>query len=115
MTVQDIRDILVSTGIKVCHFDSDVLGVPYIVFSESRESDAYDGDNAKFEQALVVNVYYVTPYEYDTRVNDIQRAFNEAGLSYRLASVEYIRDIKRIQYTWYLDILSSPEAVYGNP
>lgn len=115
MTVQDVRDILVATGIKVSHFDSDVLTVPYIVFAESRESDAYDGDDAKTEQAMTVNVYFVTPYEYDTRVNDIQAAFIDAELSYRLTSVEYIRDIMRIQYTWALDILCDPEAVYGNP
>jgi len=114
MTIQDFRDLLVSTGIKVCHFDSDVKADPYIVFSETRESDEYAGDDEKVQQSILVSVFYVTPDEYDTNVNLIQSALSSACIPYRLNSIEWIRDIKRTQYVWTVTLLVDPEGIYGD-
>lgn len=114
MTVQDFRDLLIATGIKVCHFDSDVKADPYIVFSETREGDEYAGDDEKIQQTIMVNVYYVTPYEYDDGVNRIQGVMTASCIPYRLNGIEWVRDIKRVQYTWTVTLLVYPEAVYGD-
>ena len=115
MTVQEFRDLLMTTGIKVCHFDSDVKADPYIVFAETREDSEYAGDDDKIQQAISVSVFFVTPYEYDENVNLIQETLSEACVSYTLGSIEWIRDIKRVQYTWRVTLLADPGGVYGDP
>lgn len=120
MSLLQLRDALVATGIPTYHFTASEEEPKYIVWLEEgersyfRTADAHSlwADNVLAEQAISGVINYVTDEEYDSNVDLIQSVFKDIGLSYSLANIEYNRQLKRIQYQWNFE-MAIGENIYG--
>ena len=120
MSLLQLRDALVATGIPTYHFTASEEEPKYIVWLEEgershfRTADTHSmwADNQLAEQAISGMINYVTDEEYDSNVDLIQHVFKDIGLSYSLSSIEYNKQLQRIHYKWTFEIAIG-ENIYG--
>lgn len=113
MTLLDLRDLLLSTGIKVYHFDAADQVEKYIVWGESGENLEYADDAPEYE-VVTGFISYITPVEYDSTVDVIRNTLTGAEVSLRLMSIAYNREMKLIKYTWRFEITPDGDDMYGD-
>lgn len=120
MSLLQLRDALVATGIPTYHFTASEEEPKYIVWLEEgehsyfRTADTHSmwADNQLAEQAISGMINYVTDDEYDSNVDLIQHVFKDIGLSYSLSSIEYNKQLQRIHYKWTFE-MAIGENIYG--
>lgn len=120
MSLLQLRDALVATGIPTYHFTASEEEPKYIVWLEEgersyfRTTDTHSmwADNQLAEQAISGMINYVTDEEYDSNVDLIQHVFKDIGLSYSLSSIEYNKQLQRIHYKWTFE-MAIGENIYG--
>ncbi len=120
MSLLQLRDALVATGIPTYHFTASEEEPKYIVWLEEgersyfRTADTHSmwADNQLAEQAISGMINYVTDEEYDSNVDLIQHVFKDIGLSYSLISIEYNKQLQRIHYKWTFE-MAIGENIYG--
>ena len=120
MSLLQLRDALVATGIPTHHFTASEEESKYIVWLEEgersyfRTADTHSmwADNQLAEQAISGVINYVTDEEYDSNVDLIQHVFKDIGLSYSLSSIEYNKQLQRIHYKWTFE-MAIGESIYG--
>lgn len=120
MSLLDLRDALVATGIPTHHFTASEDEPKYIVWLEEgersyfRTADTHSlwADNEVAEQAISGMINYVTDEEYDPNVDMIQGVFRDIGLSYSLISVQYNKQLQRIHYQWNFE-MAVGDSIYG--
>lgn len=120
MSLLQLRDALVATGIPTYHFTASEEEPKYIVWLEEgershfRTADTHSmwADNQLAEQAISGMINYVTDEEYDSNVDVIQHVFKDIGLSYSLSSIEYNKQLQRIHYKWTFE-MAIGENIYG--
>lgn len=120
MSLLQLRDALVATGIPTYHFTASEEEPKYIVWLEEgersyfRTADTHSmwADNRLAEQAISGMINYVTNEEYDSNVDLIQHVFKDIGLSYSLSSIEYNKQLQRIHYKWMIE-MAIGENIYG--
>ena len=120
MSLLQLRDALVATGIPTYHFTASEEEPKYIVWLEEgeraycRTADTHSmwADNQLAEQAINGMINYVTDEEYDSNVDLIQHVFKDIGLSYSLSSIEYNKQLQRIHYKWTFE-MAIGENIYG--
>lgn len=120
MSLLQLRDALVTTGIPTYHFTASEEDPKYIVWLEEgersyfRTADTHSmwADNQLAEQAISGMINYVTNEEYDSNVDLIQHVFKDIGLSYSLSSIEYNKQLQRIHYKWTFE-MAIGENIYG--
>lgn len=120
MSLLQLRDALVATGIPTHHFTASEEESKYIVWLEEgersyfRTADMHSmwADNQLAEQAISGMINYVTDEEYDSNVDLIQHVFKDIGLSYSLSSIEYNKQLQRIHYKWTFE-MAIGENIYG--
>ena len=120
MSLLQLRDALVATGIPTYHFTASEEEPKYIVWLEEgersffRTADTHSmwADNRLAEQAISGMINYVTNEEYDSNVDLIQHVFKDIGLSYSLSSIEYNKQLHRIHYKWTFE-MAIGENIYG--
>ncbi len=120
MSLLQLRDALVATGIPTYHFTASEEEPKYIVWLEEgersyfRTADTHSmwADNQLAEQAISGMINYVTDEEYDSNVDLIQHVFKDIGLSYSLSSIEYNKQLQRIHYKWTFE-MAIGENIYG--
>lgn len=120
MSLLQLRDALVGTGIPTYHFTASEEEPKYIVWLEEgersyfRTADTHSmwADNQLAEQAINGMINYVTDEEYDSNVDLIQHVFKDIGLSYSLSSIEYNKQLQRIHYKWTFG-MAIGENIYG--
>lgn len=120
MSLLQLRDALVATGIPTYHFTASEEESKYIVWLEEgersyfRTADTHSmwADNQLAEQAISGMINYVTDEEYDSNVDLIQHVFKDIGLSYSLSSIEYNKQLQRIHYKWTFE-MAIGENIYG--
>lgn len=100
MTLRNLRDALLKTGIPVDHFEARGRKDRYIVWSEDGQSDAAYGDGRMAGQTLTGTVDLYTKTEYDRAFACVQAALNGLGLGWRLNSIQREPDTKYIHYEW---------------
>lgn len=120
MSLLQLRDALVATGIPTYHFTASEEEPKYIVWLEEGERSCFRtadthsmwADNQLAEQAISGVINYVTDEEYDSNVDLIQHVFKDIGLSYSLSSIEYNKQLQRIHYRWTFE-MAIGENIYG--
>lgn len=120
MSLLQLRDALVATGIPTYHFTASEEEPKYIVWLEEgelsyfRTADTHSmwADNQLAEQAISGMINYVTDEEYDSNVDLIQHVFKDIGLSYSLSSIEYNKQLQRIHYKWTFEMAIGAN-IYG--
>lgn len=72
----------------------------YIVWAEDSEDSSFAAGNRTEEQQLHGTVDYYTLTEFDENVDLIQTALYEAGIGFRINSVQYEDETNLIHYEW---------------
>lgn len=100
-----LRDSLFTITDKVYHYRSDSdAQAPYIVWAEDGQKDSIHADGKMVEQTLEGTVHYYTLQEFDPNFDNIQNALNEAGISFRLNSIQREEETRLTHYEWVWEI-----------
>ena len=112
MLLIDIRDALLTVTNKVYHFDATGAKGNYIVWAEEGQTSATWADNKMQEQAIGGTIDYFTKFEFDENVDKIQKALNDAEISFELNSIQHEEQTKYIHYEWTWDIPNESDSTY---
>jgi len=111
MTLQDLRDLLLTIGPPVFHYFATGQTGSYIVWAEDGEGDAVHADGQKVERALTGTIDYFTKTEDDPVVQQIEDALGtDDSLAWQLNSVQYEQDTGYIHYEWAFEIDGAEEV-----
>lgn len=100
MTLQDIRDLLLTIGPPVFHYFVTGQTGNYIVWIEDGEGVSGHADNKKTTQIISGTIDYFTKVEFDPVTEQIQAKLNDLRIAWRLNSVQHERDTGYIHYEW---------------
>ncbi len=81
------------------HYWRTMLPSPYLIWAEDGAED-FSADNRHAEQRFTGTADYFTKQEFDSTIDAIQRAMDEAAVSYTLENVQYEEETNLIHYTW---------------
>ena len=100
MQLADIKTALLTVTASVRKFDGARMTCPYIVWSEDGQEDAVWANGEMQAQAITGTIDYFTFTDNDPNCMKIQNALNNAGIAFRLESVQYEPDTKIIHHEW---------------
>ena len=104
MTLQTIKNLLLTVTDKVYHYHAWEQHDKYIVWAEDSEVDSIHSDDQKQEQAIQGTIDYFTKDEDDTNVEKIQKALNDNEISWSLNSIQYEEETDYIHYEWVFEV-----------
>ena len=99
-----IRDILLSVTEDVFHYEALKKPDKYIVWAEDLEGNSLHTDNKKKIPVIQGSVDYFTKQEFDSKVDEIQKALSDAGISFYLNSSQYEEETGYIHYDWIFEV-----------
>lgn len=104
---EKMLDILDSVeGLNAYHlFKPATVKAPYAVWQEDSEGQSFHANNTKTEQVLTATVDYFTLTEFDSMIDSIQMAFNDAQIAWRLNSFQYERETNLLHYEWLIEVI----------
>ena len=105
MTLQEIRDLLLTITPNVFHYFASGQTGNYIVWAEDSEGDSIHADDGKTEQVIQGTIDYFTKTENDPVATQIQDKLTENEISWRLNSVQYEQDTGYIHYEWVFEVV----------
>ena len=102
-----LRDVLSGiSGLKCYHLKKPAtVKAPYAVWQEDSEGQSFYASNRKAEQVLTITVDYFTLAEYDTMVDSIQAAFDDARFAWYLNSFQYELETQLLHYEWIVEVI----------
>lgn len=100
MTLQIVKDALLTVGVPVSHYTAIKKLDKYIVWAEDSSGDTLWADGKMIGQVVQGTIDYFTRTENDSKVHKIQQALTDADISYRLNSIQYEDDTRYIHYEW---------------
>ena len=105
--VQKIRDALNEiNGLNAYHIEKPTsVKAPYAIWQEDSEGQSHHADNSKGEQVIEVTIDYYTLTEYDSMVDSIQGALNDAQFAWMLNSFQYEDETKLLHYEWLVRVI----------
>lgn len=77
---------------------------PYIVWAEDSQSDSLHGDGIMINQTIEGTIDLFSKTADSPMVGQIQKALNDAGICFRLNSIQYEQDTKIIHHEWVWNI-----------
>ena len=99
--LKGVRDALLTVTNACYHYRRPPKPVEsYIVWAEDSEAESMDAENRKAEQQIHGTIDYFTRTEFDANVDRIQEALNDAGIGFRLNSVQYEDETDLIHFEW---------------
>lgn len=104
MTLQRIKNLLLTVTDKVYHYHAWEQQDKYIVWAEDSEGDSVHADNQKQIQAIQGTIDYFTKDEGDPNVEKIQKAMNDNEISWQLNSSQYEEETEYIHYEWLFEV-----------
>ena len=105
MTLQNLRDLLLTIGPPVFHYFASGQTGSYIVWAEDGEGDTVNADDKKAERALTGTIDYFTITENDPVVGQIENALDaDDGIAWKLNSVQHEKDTGYIHYEWIWEV-----------
>lgn len=106
MTLNDLKNLLLSIGPPVFHYFADKQKNNYIVWAEDSEGDSLHADGQKVEGSITGTIDYFTKTENDPVVMQIEAALDSAddGLAWSLNSIQYEEDTGYIHYEWVWEV-----------
>ena len=107
MTLVDLRDLLVATGINVYHYEAHKATGSYIVWAEDGQAGAGHGDNRMTTQIIQGTIDYFTKTEFDPAFELIQTKLNSSELAWKLNSIQREKETGYIHYEWLWELVNS--------
>lgn len=106
MTLADVKNALLGVlpGKVYHHIAASGVVAPYIVWAEDGQSDSLYGDGKMVKQVIEGTVDLFTKQEYDPLFSKIQGALNNAGVSFRLNSVQFEEDSLIFHHEWVFSV-----------
>lgn len=93
-------------NLDVFHLEKPAsVKAPYAIWQEDSEGQSHHSDNTKAEQVIRVTVDYYTLTEYDSMIDSIQDALNDAQIAWRLESFQYEDETKLMHYEWLCEVI----------
>ena len=89
--------------VMVYHYEALNQEAPYIVWAEDGGNQFFGGNRIQ-EQAVTATVDLYTKTEYGIAPDEIQQAFDDAGIAWSLSAALYEDDTRLIHYTWDVEI-----------
>jgi hypothetical protein len=105
MTLADVKAALLTVSLKVYHFDASGATGNYIVWAEDGEAEAIWADGRLQSQVITGTIDYFTKIEGDPVIDQLQTALLNAGISFRLNSVQHERETEYIHYEWAFEVV----------
>lgn len=103
-SLQRIKAALLTVpDVTVYHYEALNQKAPYIVWAEDG-SNGFAAGNRVQEQAVTAAVDLYTKAEYSATPDAIQKALNDAGISWTLSAATYETDTGLIHYTWDVEV-----------
>ena len=105
--IEKIKTLLISiNGLQVHHYWHPRLQAPFCIWAEDGEGDSHHSNNKKEEQVITGTIDYFTQTEYDSMVQTIQDALNEAeDVGWELLSIQYEEETNLIHYEWSFQVI----------
>lgn len=100
MILHEIRDLLLTIGPPVFHYEPVNQKGSYIVWAEDGEGISGHADNKKTTQVIMGTIDYFTKTEFDPNVDLIQEKLNNSDLAWKLNSIQHEKDTGYIHYEW---------------
>lgn len=105
MTLNDLKNLILTIGPPVFHYFADKQKGNYIVWAEDGEGDSGHADNQKTTQIIQGTIDYFTKTENDPIIEQIQDKLSSARIAWRLNSVQYEQDTGYIHYEWVWELI----------
>lgn len=112
MTLVKLRDMLLTIGVPVSHYEAQNEKGNYIVWAEEGQGTSFNADDSMEAQTLQGTIDYFTKIEFDPVVILIQEKLNAADIAWRLNSVQHERDTGYIHYEWIWEVENLAEDGY---
>ena len=94
------------SGLKSYHLAKPAsVKAPYAVWQEDSEGQSFYASNRKAEQVLTLTLDYYTQTEFDTMVDTIQEALNDARIAWKLNSFQYETETALLHYEWIIEVI----------
>lgn len=100
LLLNDIKAALLTVTSSVRKFDGTGMVCPYIVWAEDGQQEAVWANSRMQSQAITGTIDYFTLLDNDSNCKKIQDALNDAGIAWRLESVQYEQTTKKIHHEW---------------
>jgi hypothetical protein len=110
MQLNDIATALLTVTNNVGHYEAFQKADKYIVWAEDGQADAVHGNNRMQSQTMTGTVDYFTLTENDPNVQKIQKAMSDAGIPWRLNSVQKEDNPSYIHFEWVWEITVDPHG-----
>lgn len=99
MNLTDLKAAILTATTRAYHYTAPATPIfPYCVWSEDMQSDAIHGDGVMVGRVIEGTIDVFSKVEFDPLPDAIQRALNNAGIGFRLNSIQYERDTKIIHH-----------------
>ena len=105
MSLDNVKNILLTVGVPVSHYFADKKPDKYIVWAEDNQGSSVWADSKMQEQVIEGTIDYFTKAENDPNVQKIQNTLNNGKISWRLNSVQHEEDTKYIHYEWTFQVV----------
>jgi hypothetical protein len=109
MTLLDLRDLLLTVGVPVYHFEAGKEEGNYIVWGEEGQASASSADNRMRTQGIRGTIEYFTTVEFDPVFDLIQEKLNSTDMAWGLDDIGKKPGEKYIRYLWSWEILNEFE------
>lgn len=105
MTLLEVRDVFLKVLPKATfHYSATSKPAKYIVWAEEGQAGALYADDMMQEQAIEGTVDLFTKTEYDPLFKSIQKAMNNADMTWRLESIQHEKETGYIHYEWVWEV-----------
>lgn len=100
-----IKEALLQVDVEVFHYYALHPSDRYVVWAEDGEGAELAADNRKIGQVLSGTIDFFTKTEQDPAREEIQRALEDAEISYSFNSVQYEEETRYIHYEWRWEVV----------
>jgi hypothetical protein len=106
MKLADLRDLLLTIGVPVSHYNASEQPDSYIVWAEEGPGNSEYADNQMNNQSLQGTIDYFTKIEFDPNFDLIQEKLDFAEeLAWELNSIQHEEDTGYIHYEWVSELI----------
>lgn len=101
-TLEQIKEALTSIeGLPIYHyFKPSEVNDRYCIWAEDAEAESLKGNNKKVIQQLQGTIDLYSKVEYDSAVDDIQEALNDAEIGFYQSSIQFEDETGLIHWEW---------------
>jgi len=105
MNLSDVKNALLTVSTRVYRYTAPATpAFPYIIWQDEMESDMFCGDGRKLFKTMEGSVDLYTKTADCPFIDKIEKALNDAGICFRLNSVQFEPTTRIIHHEWVWNI-----------